>query len=275
MKPSLPQRIVCLTEETTETLYKLGADSFIVGVTAYTVRPPEAKKTKKVVARYIDADYGEIISLKPDVVFAWSDLQAEIAGELIRQGIEVFTFNHRCIEGLLSMILKVGALVGKYPEAEKLTESYIAKIESVKRRTSQYDFRPVVYFEEWYNPLITGICWVSEIIEICGGNDPFASHREFYDAKRRILPSSDIIVDINPDIILASWCGAPFKKNRLLRRQHWHQIKAVVNDEIHELDSAIILQPGPAAITDGIDLVDKIIGGYTLNRPKTKVLSDI
>lgn len=262
MKPSLPQRIVCLTEETTETIYKLGADSLIVGVTAYTVRPQEARQTKKVVARYIDADYDEIISLKPDVVFAWSDLQAKIAEELIRQGIEVLAFNHRSIEGILSMILKVGALVGKYTEAEKLIESYIAKIESVKRRTSQYDLRPVVYFEEWYNPLITGICWVSEIIEICGGNDPFTSHREFYDAKRRILPSSDIIVDINPDIILASWCGAPFKKNRMLRRKNWKNIKAVINDEIHELDSAIILQPGPAALTDGIDLVDNIIEGY-------------
>lgn len=157
MKASLPQRIVCLTEETTETLYKLGADSLIIGITAYTVRPPEASQTKKVVARYIDADYEEIISLRPDVVFAWSDLQAKISEELIRQGIEVFTFNHRSIEGILSMILKVGALVGKLHEAEKLTDSYISKIDKIKRRTSQYDYRPTVYFEEWYNPLITGI----------------------------------------------------------------------------------------------------------------------
>lgn len=266
MKSSLPQRIVCLTEETTETLYKLGADSLIVGVTAYTVRPPEAKKTKKVVARYIDADYEEIVSLRPDVVFTWSDLQSKISEELIRQGIEVYNFNHRSIEGILSMILKVGALVGKLNDAEKLTDSYISKIDKIKTRTSQYDYHPTVYFEEWYNPLITGICWVSEIIEICGGNDPFSHHREFYDAKRRILPSKDVIVDINPDIILASWCGKPFNKDKMLKRDNWNKIRAVINDEIHEIDSAVILQPGPAALTDGIDIIDELIRNFLAKR---------
>jgi iron complex transport system substrate-binding protein len=266
--PSLPKRIVCLTEETTETLYKLGADDRIVGITAYTVRPPEAKLTKAIIARYIDAEIDEIIKLKPDVVFAWSDLQSKIAEVLIRNGIEVFAFNHRSIEGILGMILKVGAIVGKNQEAENLVGQYLSKIKNLSNRTQNYQSKPIVYFEEWYNPLITGICWVSEIIELCGGIDPFSHHREFFDAKRRILESTDIIIEKNPDIIIASWCGKPFKRERMLKRKGWAEINAIQNDEIHEIDSAIILQPGPAALTDGIDIIDSIISNYLNRRSK-------
>lgn len=262
LKPSLPKRIVCLTEETTETLYLLGVEDLIVGITAYTVRPPEAKLTKAIIARYIDAEIDEIIKLKPDVVFAWSDLQASIVSELIRNGIEVFTFNHRSINGILSMILKVGAIVGKKPEAEMLVEQYATKIEKVQQRTANYSRKPIVYFEEWYNPLITGICWVGEIIEICGGIDSFKHHRDFYDAKRRILENSDIIIEKNPDIILASWCGKPFKLDKMLKRNNWDLINAIKYNEIYDIDSSIILQPGPAALTEGIDIIDNIIVNY-------------
>lgn len=259
---SYPKRIVCLTEETTEVLYNLRASELIVGITKYTVRPAQAQKEKKIIARYIDADIEEILELKPDVVFAWSDLQANIAAELIKNGVEVFTFNHRSVSGILSMILKVGSIVGKSQEAFEYASLLQTKIEKQIEISSKLNHKPKVYFEEWFSPIITGICWVSEIIEICGGIDVFEENRQFQGAKGRILADNDEVIRRNPDIMLASWCGKKFMKKKVLARKAWDNINAIQNDEIYEIDSAIILQPGPASLTDGIDIVAKIISDW-------------
>ncbi len=262
MKPNYPKRIICLTEETTETLYALGASDLIIGITKYTVRPPEAKKEKPIIARYIDAKIDKIIDMKPDLVLAWSDLQANIASELIKNGIEVVCFNHRSIQGILEMIMKLGGLIGKSTEAETYANTLLNKVELAKIRGAKRKIKPKVYFEEWYDPIITGITWVSEIIEICGGIDIFEENRHFYDAKRRIIADNNEVVNRNPDIMIASWCGMKFKKQRVLKRENWENINAIKNDEIYEIGSEIILQPGPAALTDGIDNIMKILDDW-------------
>jgi iron complex transport system substrate-binding protein len=257
-----PKRIICLTEETTETLYSIGAGDLIAGVTAYTKRPSQAIKEKPVVARYIDAKIDDIIELKPDIVFTWSDLQADISAQLIKEGIEVYAFNHRSVEGILAMIYKVGALVGKPVQAEQFADKLKKKIDDTLDKSSKIQNRPKVYFEEWYNPLISGIRWVSEIIEICGGDDIFVKNRQYQNAKPRIIDDNSEVIRRNPDIILASWCGKPFKEKKMLERDDWQKINAVKNKMIFEIDSAIILQPGPAPIVDGIDIITKIIGKW-------------
>lgn len=263
-----PQRIICLTEETTETLYAIGSSDLIIGITQYTLRPPQAKKEKPIVARYIDARIDKIIEMKPDLVLAWSDLQANIASELIKNGIEVMCFNHRSIQGILEMIQKLGGLIGKSKEAEKYALSLSKRIEKARKKGAKRKLKPKVYFEEWYDPIITGITWVSEIIEICGGIDIFEENRHFYDAKRRILADNNEVVKRNPDIMIASWCGMKFKKSKVLKRENWDKIKAIKNDEIYDIGSEIILQPGPAALTDGIDIIMKILDEWELKNGK-------
>jgi iron complex transport system substrate-binding protein len=253
LQPSLPRRIVCLTEETTETLYLLGADELIVGISGFTVRPKEARKTKPKVSTYLDANIEQILALKPDVVLAWSDLQADICANLMRAGVEVFGFNHRSVEGILSMILRLGALVGKHNEAERLVQTLNEGLQNAVLRGEQRKRKPRVYFEEWYDPLISGICWVSELIELCGGVDIFAENRHFPDAKRRIIAEAREVVRRQPDIIVASWCGKMFKPERLIAREGWHEIPAVMNGQLFEIPSPIILQPGPAALTEGVE----------------------
>lgn len=258
-----PKRIVCLTEETTETLYLIGGWDLIAGITEYTVRPPHAKLEKPVLARYLDADIEEIVNLKPDIVLAWSDLQAEICKELIRKGIEVYCFNHRSVEGILSMIIKLGALTGLEINAEKLVTGLLSNIQEAKIKAAKIEIKPKVYFEEWFSPLISGIGWVSEIIEICGGLDIFSENRIHQGAKNRIIENTDEVINRNPDIILASWCGKPFRKKTLTSRKGWQNISAVRNDFIYEIDSAIILQPGPASLSDGIKIISEIIMNYS------------
>lgn len=253
LHPSLPQRIVCLTEETTETLYLLGADELIVGISGFTVRPKEARKTKPKVSTYLDANIEQILALKPDVVLAWSDLQADICANLMRAGVEVVGFNHRSVEGILSMILRLGALVGKQNEAERLVQTLNEGLQNAFLRGEKRKRKPRVYFEEWYDPLISGICWVSELIELCGGMDIFAENRHFPDAKRRIIANAQEVVRRQPDIIVASWCGKMFKPERLVAREGWHEIPAVINGQLFEIPSPIILQPGPAALTEGVE----------------------
>jgi iron complex transport system substrate-binding protein len=253
LHPSLPRRIVCLTEETTETLYLLGADELIVGISGFTVRPKEARKTKPKVSTYLDANIEQILALKPDVVLAWSDLQADICANLMRAGVEVVGFNHRSVEGILSMILRLGALVGKHNEAERLVQTLNKRLQNAVLRGEQRKRKPRVYFEEWYDPLISGICWVSELIELCGGVDIFAENRHFPDAKRRIIAEAQEVVRRQPDIIVASWCGKMFKPERLIAREEWHEIPAVINGQLFEIPSPIILQPGPAALTEGVE----------------------
>jgi iron complex transport system substrate-binding protein len=256
--PSLPRRIVCLTEETTETLYALGANELIVGISGFTVRPPEARKTKPKVSTYLDANIEKIRALEPDVIVAWSDLQAPIVQSLIREGFEVVCFNHRTIEGILSMIMRLGALVGKLAEAERYIEQLIAGLEHYRQRGIERRLRPRVYFEEWYDPLITGICWVSELIELCGGDDIFVEHRQYHDAKRRIVADPMEVVRRAPDIMIASWCGKAFKPERVRQRSGWDQIPAIARGQLYEIHSAIILQPGPAALTEGVRHINEI-----------------
>jgi iron complex transport system substrate-binding protein len=256
--PSLPRRIVCLTEETTETLYALGADDLIVGISGFTLRPPQARKTKPKVSTYLEANLEKIRALEPDVVLAWSDLQAPIVEQLVREGFEVVCFNHRTIEGILSMIVRLGALVGKLPEAERYVEQLIAGLERHRQHAEHRRHRPRVYFEEWYDPIITGICWVSELIELCGGDDVFAEHRQYPDAKRRIVADPMEVVRRSPDIMLASWCGKAFKPERVRMRPGWEQMPAVANGHMYEIHSAVILQPGPAALTEGAQRISEI-----------------
>jgi iron complex transport system substrate-binding protein len=259
LKPSLPKRIVCLTEETTETLYALGADDLIVGISGFTVRPKEARKTKPKVSTYLDAKIDEIIDLQPDVVLAWSDLQANICTELIKAGIEVICFNHRSVEGIFSMIVRLGALIDKKTEADRYCESLMSNLQTAEKHAQQRSRKPRVYFEEWYDPLITGICWVSELIEICGGIDVFAENKHFPDAKRRILSDPQEVLRRQPDVLIASWCGKMFKPERVRSREEWSSMEFVRKNRMYEIHSAVILQPGPAALTDGVKELNAIL----------------
>lgn len=258
MKTSYPERIICLTEETTETIYLLGAGEKIVGISGFTLRPPEARKSKPKVSSYITAEFDKIINLKPDFVFAFSDMQAEIVKELTLRGIQVVVFNQRSIKEILQNILVIGSIIGKHFEAEMLVESYEIRLQEIKKETSRNQKKPKVYFEEWYDPLISGICWVSELIEIAGGEDIFGEFKSCKMGKDRVIHPNEVIKR-NPDLIIASWCGKPFKKNVLTGRDGWENISAVENDKVYEIDSTIILQPGPAALTDGLDELKKLI----------------
>lgn len=257
-----PKRIICMTEETTETLYSIGAGDLIVGVSAYTVRPLQVKKEKTVISHFTDANIEKIIKLEPDLVLAWSDLQADICKELISRGIEVVCFNHRSVHGILGMILKLGGLVGRTNEAVKFAETLNNKIEKVRSIGEKRSKKPVVYFEEWYDPLITGIEWVSEIIEIAGGIEAFPEYAKKSLAKDRILKTTDEVIPKDPDIMLASWCGKPFKEKKVRAREGWDDLKFMVNNEIHQIPSEIILQPGPAALTDGLDQIMNIFDAW-------------
>ncbi|NBO70474.1 MAG: cobalamin-binding protein [Bacteroidetes bacterium] len=261
-------RIVCLTEETTETLYALGADEMIVGISGFTVRPAIARKTKPKVSTYLDAKIDEIIELKPDLVLAWSDLQASICQQLIQSGIAVHCFNHRTIAGILEMITMLGRLIDKSDEAMEYRAWLERRIDQRAETSAKNKRRPLIYFEEWYDPLISGIAWVSELIELCGGIDVFAEHRVYHDAKRRIIPNPEIIIESNPDIIIASWCGKGVKKELIRSRAGWSSINAIKNNQIHEIKSSIILQPGPAALTDGMDQISAIIQAWHQNLTK-------
>ncbi len=261
-------RIVCLTEETTETLYALGAEDMIVGISGFTVRPAIARKTKPKVSTYLDAKIDEIVELKPDIILAWSDLQAGICQQLIMAGMTVHCFNHRSIEGILNMISMLGRIIEKSTEADEYRAFLERKIDDAAVQASTLKRRPRIYFEEWFDPLISGIAWVSELVELCGGIDVFAEHRQYQDAKRRIIPDPSIIIEKNPDIIIASWCGKGVKPAMIISREGWMDINAVKEHRIHEIKSSIILQPGPAALTDGIDQIQAIIQDWHQNLTK-------
>lgn len=254
-----PKRIICLTEETTETLYLIGADHRIVGISGFTVRPKKARKEKPIVSAFINADFDKIISLQPDLVIGFSDLQADIAKELVKRGITVWINNHRSINEIFSMMMQLGCLVGKSEIVEKLITSIKNDIQIIKDKNQIYSVKPKVYFEEWDDPLISGICWVSELIEIAGGIDIYVHNRNASLAKDRIIEFSDDVVKHNPDIIIASWCGKKFKKEKLLQRKNWQTINAIKNNFIFEINSSIILQPGPAALTEGLQQLAEII----------------
>jgi iron complex transport system substrate-binding protein len=254
-----PRRIVCLTEETVETLYLLGEQDRIVGVSGYAVRPPQVRREKPRVAAFISADIRKILALEPDLVLAFSDLQADIVADLVRAGVDVHVFNQRDIAGILAMIRTLGALVGAAERAEQLARGFEQRLAGVAA-TPRPSPRPKVYFEEWDDPLISGIGWVCELIEIAGGEDALPDLRHRPSAKDRII-SPDEVRAAAPDIILASWCGKKVVPDRIRRRDGWEQIPAVRDDRIVEIKSTIILQPGPAALSDGLDAIVKALWG--------------
>jgi iron complex transport system substrate-binding protein len=254
---TFPRRIICLTEETTETLYLLGEQDRIVGVSGYTVRPPEARQKPKVSA-YINAKFDKILSLKPDLVFAFSDLQADIAAELIRRGVTVFTFNQRSIVEIMEMILTIGRIVGSADKAEQLITTLQTEMDAIAQSASRFPYRPRVLFEEWHDPLISGIRWVDELIEIAGGDSVFRELRECQSAKDRIVDPANVI-GRDPQVIIGSWCGRQVKKDLIRARAGWSAISAVRNDQLYEIKSAYILQPGPAALTEGLRQLHAIL----------------
>jgi len=260
MRSFPPERIVCLTEETVETLYLLGEQDRIVGVSGYAVRPPQVRKEKPRVSAFISADVPKILALEPDLVLCFSDLQAEIAAALIRAGVAVHIFNQRDIVGILAMIRTLGALVDAKTRAETLVTQLSLRLSSVNTAAQLRQAKPRVYFEEWDDPLITGIGWVSELIELAGGIDVFPQMRFQKAAKDRIV-SPDQVRDAMPDVILASWCGKKVATERIKQRPGWHDIPAVRNNRIVEIKSPLILQPGPAALTDGLDAIVKALWG--------------
>lgn len=248
-----PSRIVCLTEETVETLYLLNEQHRIVGVSGYAVRPAIVRKEKPRVSAFTSADIPKILALEPDLVLTFSDMQADISAELIRQGVAVHAFNQRNVDGIFAMIKTLGALIGVPHNADGLVATLNERLSQVKREASVKP-RPKVYFEEWNDPLMSGIGWVSELIEIAGGDDIFISRRSYHAAKDRIVSSEDVISG-SPDLILASWCGKKVVAEKIRTRPGWADIPAVSNDLIIEIKSPLILQPGPAALTDGLDAI--------------------
>ena len=255
---SYPSRIVCLTEETTETLYLLGEGDRIVGISGYTVRPPEARSKPKVSA-FINARFEKIEALKPDLVLAFSDLQADISAELIRRGYPVVTFNQRTVAEILRTIRMIGGLVGAGAKAESLATQLEAGLDDIRRRAAALPQRPRVFFEEWPDPLISGICWVDELIEIAGGEPIFPELRQGRLGKERIVLPEEVVAR-DPEVIVASWCGKGVKKSTIVQRPGWDRVTAVSTGQVHEVRSTYILQPGPASLTEGVSQLHDIIG---------------
>jgi iron complex transport system substrate-binding protein len=259
-----PQRIVCLTEETVETLYLIGEQDRIVGISGYVVRPPQARREKPRVSAFTSADTGKILALAPDLVLAFSDLQADIVAELIRHGLAVHAFNQRSVAGILDMIRTVGAMVGASEKAERLTAELTAGLDAARRREPEAK-RPKVFFEEWDAPLISGIGWVSELIDAAGGDDIFAERATCAAARDRIVSAEEVVAR-QPDLIIGSWCGKKFRPERVIARPGFAAVPAVRDGELHEIKSSLILQPGPAALTDGLAALQGIIARW---RPRT------
>ena len=252
-----PSRIVCLTEETTETLYLLGEGDRVVGVSGYTVRPPEARRKPRVSA-FIHAKYDRIEALEPDLILGFSDLQANIAAELIKRGYPVMVFNQRSVAEILQMIRILGALIGCPEKAALLVSQLELEIDSIRAAAAQLPCRPRVFFEEWDDPLISGIRWVEELVDIAGGDSIFPELRDAKLGKQRIVNADDVIRR-RPDVIIASWCGKAVRRERIAQREGWSDVPAIGNGHIYEIKSAYILQPGPAALTEGIRQLHHII----------------
>ena len=254
---SYPRRIACLTEETTETLYLLGEQDRIVGVSGYTARPPEARRKPKISA-FITAKFEKIMAVEPDLVLAFSDLQADIVRELISRGVAVFTFNQRGVEEILDMILVLARIVGVPEKGESLAARLRAGLDSIVDSASRFRFRPRVFFEEWKDPLISGIRWVEELIEIAGGDPVFPELRREQSAKTRIVDPAAVIPR-NPEVIIGSWCGMKVNKDFIRARPGWDAIPAIRNGHIYEIKSTYILQPGPASLTEGVRQLHAIL----------------
>jgi len=259
-----PSRIVCLTEETTETLYLLGQGDRIVGVSGYTVRPPEARQKPKVSA-FINAKFDKIEALEPDLVLAFSDLQADLVAELARRGLNVVVFNQRSVAEILQMIRILGGIVGCQREAEALADRLSANLDAIRRAAAAFPDRPRVFFEEWDEPLISGIRWVEELVEIAGGAPIFPELSGAALAKDRIVDPAEV-ARRDPEVIFASWCGKKMKKATIVERPGWRGVSAVRDDRIFEIKSTYILQPGPASLTEGVQQIHEILAGLRRER---------
>jgi iron complex transport system substrate-binding protein len=254
-----PQRIVCLTEETTEWLYLLGQESKIVGISGYTVRPRRAREEKPKVSAFLSAKIDKILAMKPDCVFGFSDLQADIANLLIRSGIQVTVFNQRSVDEIFSMLYQVAAMVGEVNQGDIRLKQFRENLNAIQTAASNFKRRPIIYFEEWDEPRISAIRWVSELITIAGGDDCFPELAIMPMGKDRIIADDQSIVSRAPDIIIGSWCGKKFRPEKVSQRAGWESIPAVKNNQLFEIKSAEILQPGPAALTDGVAQLHQII----------------
>ncbi|MBI3524993.1 MAG: ABC transporter substrate-binding protein [Betaproteobacteria bacterium] len=269
----LPQRIVCLTTETVEVLYTLGVEARIVGISGYTVRPARARKEKPKVYAFTSGDIDKILAVKPDLVLTFSNLQADIARDLIQAGVAVHAFNQRSVEDILTMIATTGRLVG----AEEAALALVGRLETIIRQTrsaaeeriARAGRRPRVYFEEWDEPMISGIRWASELIEVAGGEDIFSELSQHHSAKQRIIPDPLEVARRAPDIIIGSWCGKHFRPERVAARAGWAEIPAVRNGQLHEIKSAIILTPGQVVIEEGLPLLAGIFENWAIN-PKNR-----
>jgi len=258
---SYPSRIVCLTEETTETLYLLGEGDRVVGVSGYTVRPPEARRKPRVSA-FLTAKYDKLEALEPDLILAFCDLQATIVNDLIRRGHTVVTFNQRSVAEILQMIQMLGGLIGCSTKAESLTAQLEAGLDAIRASAGTLSRRPRVFFEEWDDPLISGIQWVEELVEIAGGDPIFPELRHAKLGKDRIVDPAEV-VRRDPEVIVGSWCGKPVRAEKIAARAGWENVAAVRGGHIHEIKSAYILQPGPAALTEGIAQLHSIVAAWT------------
>jgi iron complex transport system substrate-binding protein len=255
MPMSTPQRIVCLTEETVETLYLLGAESLIAGVTGYAVRPPRVRREKPRVGAFTSADAEKIAALGPDLVLTFSDLQADIAADLIRRGLQVHAFNQRTVAGILDMIGTLGRLVDRTGEAERLVASLMLGLDRARERGLRRGQRPRVYIEEWDEPMISGIGWVSELVGLAGGEDVFADRARHPGARERIV-TSEAVIEAAPDLVIASWCGKKVVPARIAARPGWAGVPAVARGAIVEIKSPLLLAPGPAVLTDGLAAIE-------------------
>ena len=254
-----PQRIVCLTEEPTEWLYLLGEERRIVGISGYTVRPPRAREEKPKVSAFLSAKIEKIIALQPDCVIGFSDLQADIASELIKKGVQVTIFNQRSVAEIFSMLYQLAAMVGQEAKGLALMQAMQARLLAIEQAAAPLKRRPRVFFEEWFDPHISAIAWVSELVGIAGGDDCFPELAREPMGKGRIIADGGEIVRRNPDIIFGSWCGRKFRPAHVRARAGWQAVNAVKNDQLFEIKSAEILQPGPACLTDGIEQLHTII----------------
>ena len=263
--PRYPERIVCMTEETVETLYRIGAGDRVVGVSGFTVRPPEARKKPRV-SSFLDANFERILELKPDLVLGFSDLQADIGRELCKRGVPVYLFNQRSLAEILQTVRVVGALVGLAGPAERLAEELEANLARHAEAAERLPRRPRVFFEEWHEPLISGIRWCSELVELVGGEDVCRESRQRQDAKGRIFEPAEV-ARRDPEGVIASWCGRKARRDKIVSRPGWERVTAVVEDQLYEVKSPIILQPGPAALTDGVGELARIVEAIARGKP--------
>ncbi|WP_434383248.1 cobalamin-binding protein [Melittangium boletus] len=263
--PRYPQRIICMTEETTETLYRIGAGDLVVGVSGFTVRPPEARQKPRV-SSFLDANFERILELKPDLVLGFSDLQADLGRELCKRGVPVYLFNQRSLAEILQTVRVVGALVGRAEPAERLADELEANLARHAEAAEALPRRPRVFFEEWHEPLISGIRWCSELVELVGGEDVCRESRLRQDAQGRIFAPEEV-ARRDPEGVIASWCGRKARREKIAARPGWERVTAVVEDQLYEVKSSLILQPGPAALSDGVAQLARIVAAIARREP--------